>query len=172
MDLGRVGIWAWQLRSGDAADMAEAATELEQLGYGALWIPGGGGGEIFDEASRLLAATERTVVATGILNVWAHSVEDTASGHARLTAEYPDRFLLGLGVSHGAFVERISGQKYERPLEVMRAYLDGLDAASRPVPRQERALAALGPRMLRLAGERTAGAHPYLVTPEHTTYAR
>ena len=171
MDLGRVGIWSSPLRRGDAVEAAEAAAELEELGYGALWIPGGFGGEVFAESARLLDATTRVVVATGILNIWMHQVGEAAAGHARLQRDHPDRFLLGLGVSHGPPVER-SGQVYARPLAKMRDYLDQLDAASPPVPEGERALAALGPRMLELARERSAGAHPYLTSVEHTAFAR
>ncbi len=100
-----------------------------------------------------------------------HEPGDVAAGHARLTGEHPGRFLLGLGVSHAPLVER-SHQVYRRPLAKMVEYLDQLDAASPPVPKAERALAALAPRMLDLARDRTAGAHPYLVTPDHTVLAR
>lgn len=169
--LGRFGIWSGQLRFGDAAEAGEAAAELEDLGFDALWIPGGIGGAVFDDCERLLAATEHVVVATGIVNIWMHTPDEAAAGHARLTAGFPGRFLLGLGVSHGPLLER-TGRTYERPLQVMREYLDALDAARPPVPEEERVLAALGPRMLELARERTAGAHPYLVTPEHAQQAR
>jgi probable F420-dependent oxidoreductase len=121
--------------------------------------------------ARLLAATSSTTVATGILNVWMHTPEETATGHAALTAEHPGRFLLGLGVSHEPAVTN-SGQVYERPLAKMRSYLDALDAATPAVPAGERMLAALGPRMLELARDRTAGAHPYLVTADHAATAR
>ena len=100
-----------------------------------------------------------------------HHPSDVAAGHATLARDYPDRFLLGLGVSHAPAVER-SEQVYEHPLAKMQGYLDALDAAEPPVPAAERMLAALGPRMLALAGDRTAGAHPYLVGPEHTAFAR
>jgi probable F420-dependent oxidoreductase len=170
MDLGPVGIWAPQLRYGDAGAIQETAAELEQLGYGALWIPGGVGGDIFGDSERLLTATRRVVVATGILNIWMHDASSVAEGHHRLTSVHPHRFLLGLGVSHAALVDRTD--HYEKPLAKMVGYLDALDAAPDPVPAPERALAALGPRMLELARDRTAGAHPYLVTPEHTRLAR
>jgi len=169
--LGTFGVWGGQLRFGDPGEIAEAAAELEQLGYGALWFPGGAGGDVFGAARHLLSATERVTVATGILNLWAHDPDEVAAEHARLTADHPDRFLLGIGISHSLLVERLN-QSYERPLARTAAYLDRLDEASPPVPRAERALAALGPKMLRLAAERTAGAHPYLVPPEHTAVAR
>jgi probable F420-dependent oxidoreductase len=115
----------------------------------------------------VLDATSRVPVATGIVNVWMHEPSESAAAHARLTSAHPGRFLLGIGISHAALVEQ-----YRRPLATMGDYLDGLDAADPPVPVDERAIAALGPRMLALAAERTAGTHPYLVTPEHSRIAR
>ena len=171
MELGRVGIWSGQLRRADPAAISEAAAELDELGFGAIWVPGGHGGDVFGDAGRLLAATTRATVATGILNVWMHTPYEAATGHATLTSEHPGRFLLGLGVSHEPPVTN-SGQVYERPVTKMRAYLDALDSAATPVPADERMLAALGPRMLELARDRSAGAHPYLVTPDHTATAR
>ena len=171
MELGRVGIWSGQLRRADPAAISEAAAELDELGFGAIWIPGGHGGDVFGDVARLLDATTRATVATGILNIWMHTPDEAATGHAALTGEHPGRFLLGLGVSHEPPVTN-SGQVYERPLAKMRDYLDALDAADPPVPVGERMLAALGPRMLELARDRSAGAHPYLVTPDHTAAAR
>ena len=171
MDLGRVGIWSGVLRRGDPAEAADAAVELDELGFGALWIPGGAGGDVLGDSRRLLDATTRAVVATGILNVWMHDAQDVAQGHAALTADHPGRFLLGLGVSHAPAVER-ANQQYVKPFSKMVDYLDQLDAASPPVPHGEEVLAALGPRMLALAAQRTAGAHPYFVPPEHTALAR
>jgi probable F420-dependent oxidoreductase len=170
-DLGRVGIWSGVLRRGDPAEAADAAAELDELGYGALWIPGGAGGDVLGDSLRLLDATTRTVVATGILNVWMHEPADVAAGHAHLTSAHPGRFLLGLGVSHAPAVER-TDQEYRRPFTKMVEYLDALDAAVPAVPHDEQVLAALGPRMLELAAQRTAGAHPYFVPPEHTAVAR
>jgi probable F420-dependent oxidoreductase len=171
MELGRVGIWSGQLRRADPSAITEAAAELDELGFGAIWIPGGHGGDVFGDVSRLLAATKTATIATGILNVWMHTPDETAAGHATLTAEHPGRFLLGLGVSHEPPVTN-SGQTYARPLTKMRGFLDALDAAGPPVPAGERMLAALGPRMLELARDRSAGAHPYLVNPDHTATAR
>jgi probable F420-dependent oxidoreductase len=170
-DLGRVGIWSGQLRRSDPGEISDAAAELDELGFGALWIPGGMGGDVFADSERLLTATKRAVVATGILNIWMHTPEDTARGHAAITSDHPGRFLLGLGVSHAVAVDA-SNQTYAKPLAKMVAYLDALDAATPPVPPPERALAALGPRMLELSRDRTAGAHPYFSTPEHTAVAR
>lgn len=174
--LGRVGIWASVLRGDDPARrtrVAEAASELDELGYGALWI---GGSPSPDMAQRLLEATERVAVGTSILSIWDHAAPEVAARHAQLTDTYGGRFVLGLGVSHE---EKPTGNDYrrghplaDRPYSAMRAYLDTLDGAARPVPADRRALAALGPRMLELARNRSMGALPYLVTPEHTAEAR
>ena len=172
MELGPVGIWSAALRYGDRGEARSAAAELEQLGYGALWVPGGIGGAIFDDVSGLLDGTSRVVVATGIVNIWMHDPAETAAAHDRLTRAHPGRFLLGLGVSHAPLVDANHPGRYQRPMAAMRRYLDALDAASPPVPVAERVLAALGPRMLSLARDRSAGAHPYLVVPEHTRQAR
>lgn len=171
MDLGRVGVWSGGLRRADPAASAEAAAELDELGYGAIWIPGGFGGDVFGDCRRLLAATQRAVVAPGILNIWMHSPPETCTGHAELTAEFPERFLLGLGVSHERPVSA-SGQTYERPYSKMVAFLDELDAGDPPVKEGERVLAALGPRMLELSRQRACGAHPYFTNVEHTAAAR
>src|SRR5215467_13910103 len=165
MHLGRVGVWNW-LPADDLGAVAEASAELERLGVGALWYPESPAS--FDIARAVLAGTSRLVVATGIVSIWKHSPAESAAAHAELTAAHPGRFLLGLGVSH-AF---LADGRYRRPLAKMREYLDDLDAGEPPVPAAERVLAALGPRMLELARDRSAGAHPYLVTPEHTRRAR
>jgi probable F420-dependent oxidoreductase len=169
MQLHRIGIWARELRRGDESVRREAAAELAQLGYGTLWFPGMAGSDSIDCAGVLLDATEHVVVATGITNIWTEEPAGVAAGHARLTKAHPGRFLLGLGVSHAPL---IGEERYRRPYSAMVSYLDALDAASEPPPVDERVLAALGPRMLALSRDRSAGAHPYLVTPEHTTIAR
>ncbi|KAB2374836.1 LLM class F420-dependent oxidoreductase [Actinomadura montaniterrae] len=171
MELSGVGVWSQQLRYGDAAEAAEAAAELEELGYRAMWVPDIGG-PVFDAVGNLLAATRSAVVATGILNLWMHAPEDAAASFASLSAEHGDRFLMGIGVSHAPLVDAAEPGRYRRPLAAMSAFLDGLDAAGRPVPRDSRVLAALGPRMLETAAKRARGAHPYLVPPEHTRIAR
>lgn len=165
------GIWSAPLRYGDRAQAAEAAAELEQLGYTALWIPDVGG-NVFASIENLLGATSTVTIATGILNLWMHEAEESAAQHDRLTAAHGRRLLMGIGVSHAPLIDNATPRRYERPLAEMRAYLDGIDAAPVPVPVDERVLAALGPKMLELAGTRTAGTHPYLVTPEHTAIAR
>ncbi|MCV7377792.1 LLM class F420-dependent oxidoreductase [Mycobacterium alsense] len=171
MDLAGVGIWSSQLRYGDAAESADAAAELDELGFPALWIPDVGG-PVFDAVGRLLAATKRTVIATGILNLWMHAAADVAASYAALTAEHGDRFLLGIGVSHAPLIDAGQPGRYRKPLAATAAFLDGLDTAPQPVPRDARVLAALGPKMLALSAMRARGAHPYLVTPDHTAGAR
>ncbi|MFI0357383.1 LLM class F420-dependent oxidoreductase [Actinomadura sp. 9N407] len=163
MEIGRLGVWSSELRSGDPARNQEAAAELEELGYGAAWLGGNPGTR---HAQRLLAATSRLVVATGILSIWDYEPETVAEQEAALAKEYPGRFVLGLGASHGALV----GERYARPYSAMIDYLDRLDAAGSPPER--RVLAALGPKMLAASRDRAAGAHPYLITPEHTRRAR
>lgn len=172
MQLAPLGIWAGQFRTGDRAEARAAIGELEELGFAALWVPGGGANDILEVADDLLAASHRIVFATGILNIWMHDAADVAVRHGELTDAYPGRFLLGLGVSHASLVHANSGRAYERPVQVMVEFLDGLDRASRSVPTDERVLAALGPRMLELSRDRSAGAHPYLTPPEHTRQAR
>lgn len=170
MDLGRIGIWSTQFW-GERAQVMKAAAELEELGYGTLWVPGAGR-PIFEPARNLLDATRRVVVATGIVSIWLYPPAEAAEAHHAIRAAHPNRFLLGLGVSHPETVDRTEAGRYSRPLTRMREYLDALDAGPRPVPVEERVLAALGPRMLELARDRSAGAHPYLVVPDHTRRAR
>jgi probable F420-dependent oxidoreductase len=171
MDVSGVGVWSSQLRYGNPAESADAAAELEELGYTALWIPDVGG-PVLDSVANLLSSTKRTVVATGILNLWMHEPSDVAAGYASLTAEHGERFLLGIGVSHAPLIDSKEPGRYRKPLAATRAFLDALDAAEKPVPAENRVLAALGPKMLELAATRTRGAHPYLVTPDHTRIAR
>jgi len=171
MDLSGVGVWSSQLRYGDAAETAEAAAELEELGFTALWIPDVGG-PVMESVANLLSSTKRTVVATGILNLWMHEPSDAAASYASLTAEHGERFLLGIGVSHAPLIDSQEPGRYRKPLAATAAFLDGLDAADKPVPVGNRVLAALGPKMLQLSAARARGAHPYLVTPDHTRQAR
>jgi probable F420-dependent oxidoreductase len=166
------GVWSSALRHGDAHETAAAAAELESLGYSALWIPDVGG-DVFGAVANLLGATSTATVATGILNLWMHTAEEAAAQHAALTAQHGRRFLVGIGISHAPFIDRaIEAGTYQRPLAQTSAFLDALDSASVPLAVADRALAALGPKMLELAATRTAGVHPYLVTPEHTRMAR
>lgn len=170
--LGTVGIWSPLLRHGDPGEAAALAAELEQLGYSALWF-GDVGGDLFAPLGNLLAATSTATIATGILNVWMHTPEEAAAGHARLVAEHGPRFLCGIGISHRPLIDRVvEPGTYKNPLATMSTYLDGLDAAPTPLAVADRVIAALGPKMLELARTRSAGTHPYLVTPELTAAAR
>lgn len=174
--LGQVGVWI----SGGAlgSDPAGLAIRVEALGYGALWVGGGNADDTaFDQIELALAGTSSLVLATGIANIWAWEPAELADRVATLERSYPGRFVLGLGVSHAPLVEGL-GRRYERPLEAMVHFLDGLDAiigeASRATnaPDPPVVLAALGQRMLELSRDRSAGAHPYLTTPKHTELAR
>ena len=167
--LAGTGVWAHELRYGDPAEIADLAAELEGLGFSALWVPDVGG-DLFGSLDTLLAATSSTVIATGILNVWMHTPAETGAWRSGLTEADQERLLLGIGISHASFINAHPGMSWDKPLTTMRTYLDGLDAAGVPV--EGRCLAALGPKMLELARDRSAGAHPYLVTPEHTAVAR
>lgn len=174
--LGRVGLWTAGLDLLPGPVLAEAAQEVEALGYGALWFGEAYGREAFTQAGLLLAATSRMVVATGIASLHARDAVASRSAQATFASAYPGRFLLGLGVSHRPLVEGVRGHDYSRPLAQMRDYLDQMDRVQ-PIADagrddQPRVLAALGPKMLELARDRAAGAHPYLVTPEHTASAR
>lgn len=163
--VGPYGIWSRELRSeepGARAGIQEAAAELQELGFGAVWLGSSPGVE---RALPLLEATSSLTVATGILSIWRYEAADVAARFSAAEAAHPGRFLLGLGVSHAVLAEQ-----YKRPYSAMTAYLGELDAAGLPADR--RVLAALGPRMLELSRDRAAGAHPYLVTPEHTAEAR
>lgn len=164
--IGRIGVWSMELRFGDPGEIAEAAAELDELGYGAIWFPGGIGGDVTGDFDRLLAATRRATIATGIINVWKHEPDEVARWWLALADEHKARALLGLGISHGPLI----GETWGKPVAVTRDYVERLTAAG--VPATSQCLAALGPKMLELARDLTAGAHPYLVTPEHSTLAR
>lgn len=157
-DLGRYGVW-----TGGSPTPAQAA-EIERLGYGAIWVGGSPAADLaFVEP--LLAATSTLQVATGIVNVWSAAAQPVAESYHRIEAAYPGRFLLGIGVGHPE-----ANTEYRSPYTALTDYLDALDEAG--VPTSRRVLAALGPKVLELSAERSAGAHPYLTTPEHTATAR
>ena len=176
MDLGRVGVWQYQLDQLPSAQAKEVAAEIEELGYGAIWLPEMVGRESFVSSTLLLSGTERIVVATGIAGIYSRDALCANSALNTVTEAFPERFLLGLGVSHQVMVEGIRGHDYTKPYSKMVEYLDAMDAgiftASPPTTPTHRALAALGPRMLKLAAERTDGAHPYFIPVEHTAFAR
>ncbi|SEH73913.1 probable F420-dependent oxidoreductase, MSMEG_4141 family [Mycolicibacterium rutilum] len=171
MDLAGVGVWSSQLRYGDQGQAAEAAAELEELGFSALWIPDVSGG-ILDSVEHLLSSTKQAVIATGILNLWMNEPAEVAARYAALTEAHGERFLLGIGVSHAPLIDSKEPGLYRKPLAATRKYLDDIDATAQPVPVGNRVLAALGPKMLELSATRSRGAHPYLVTTDHTRYAR
>lgn len=158
--LGRIGVWR---RSVELSP--ELAVELERLGYGTLWVGGSPGGDLA-LVEQLLDATTTLVVATGIVNIWQDEPQPIAAAWHRITAAHPGRFVLGIGAGH----PEAAGARYAKPYQALVRYLDELDEAK--VPATDRMLAALGPRVLRLAAERSLGAHPYLVSPEHTRQAR
>ncbi|HUF16042.1 MAG TPA: LLM class F420-dependent oxidoreductase [Acidimicrobiia bacterium] len=159
IEIGDYGIWQ---RSSDTTP--EVAREAEKLGYGALWVGGSPDGRL-GEIERLLDATESLPVATGIVNMWRSDASTVAGSYHRINERHPGRFLLGVGIGHPE-----ATAEYRKPYDTIVEYLDALDAAD--VPRDHVILAALGPRVLELSAQRTAGAHPYLTTPRHTRMAR
>jgi probable F420-dependent oxidoreductase len=163
MEIGEIGIWT-TYRAFGIEHAGEAAQFVEQLGYGVFWV---GGSPHVADIRPVLEATSTLVAATGILNVWINDPGETAEADAALRANFPGRFMLGVGIGHPE-----ATSDYRRPLQTMRAFLDGLDASPTPPAVDGRCLAALGPKMLDLAGERAAGTHPYFTTVEHTRFAR
>ena len=157
-DLGRYGVWTF------GAPKPEQATEIEKLGYGAIWIGGSPAADL-EIVDPILEQTDTVQVATGIVNVWRAPADEVAEAYHRIENAYPGRFLLGIGIGHPE-----TNEAYRNPYDVLVEYLDALDAAK--VPTSRRVVAALGPKVLKLAAKRSAGAHPYLTTPEHTGSAR
>jgi probable F420-dependent oxidoreductase len=176
MELAPIGVWTGSLDYLPTAQLKDAAAELEDLGFAAIWVPEVAGRDVFVTLTHLLSATQRMVGATGIANIWGRDAVAMSCGVRAVTEAFPERVLLGLGVSHQNLVEGLRGHHYRRPLEAMSSYLDAMEAAPytahRPDTPVRRVLAALGPKMLALAAEKTDGAHPYLVPVEHTAQAR
>src|SRR6266851_4660091 len=174
--LGPIGLWTGALDMVPASRSRELAAELEDLGYDAVWIPEVAGRDSFVHLTLLLGATTRLVGATGIANIWSRDAVAMAGGIKALTEAFPERALVGLGVSHRNLVDGLRGHHYDKPLTTMSAYLDAMDrapyTAERPGTPVRRVLAALGPKMLALSAEKADGAHPYFVNPEHTRRAR
>src|ERR1700690_800914 len=169
--LGRLGVWYPIDRLG-AAGIRRLLRTVEDLGYSTFWYPEALGYESLSIASFMLANTERLILGSSIANIYARDPFTARRGLRTLSSLYDDRFILGLGVSHAPMVEGLRGHVYDKPLPAMRRYLEGVyedpsNAAEWPL-----VIAALGPLMLKLAAERTAGAIPYNVTPEHTRAAR
>jgi probable F420-dependent oxidoreductase len=157
-ELGRYGVWTF------GTPKPEQAAQIEKLGYGAVWIGGSPAGDL-SYVEPLLEATDSIQVATGIVNVWKAPAEQVAEAYHRVEDAYPGRFLLGVGIGHPEHTE-----EYRKPYDVLVEYLDVLDNLK--VPTSRRVIAALGPRVLKLSAQRSAGAHPYLTTPQHTGEAR
>ena len=174
--LGRVGIWTFALDLQPMSKAQEAARELEELGYGCIWVPEAVGREPFASCALLLAGTQRIGVATGIASMYARSAITMQAGWRTLTEAFGERFTLGIGASHEHMATKLHKTGYDKPYTAMVEYLDQMDkgffAAVAPTTTPRRVLAALGPRMLALSAERGLGAHPYFVPPEHTKMAR
>jgi probable F420-dependent oxidoreductase len=156
-NLGRFGVFG-------LGATPEQAKEIEALGYRALWVGGSPPAEL-DWVEPILEKTSTLQVATGIVNIWTAAAEPVAESFHRIDKAYPGRFLLGIGVGHPE-----AQAEYRNPVDALAEYLDQLDEYG--VPKHRRVVAALGPRVLKLSAERSAGAHPYLTTPEHTAQAR
>lgn len=164
-DISRLGIWSLELRGGDPSETGDAAAELDEAGWGALWIAGAGGPGIWRDAARLLVATSRLSVALGVASIWGPDADTAAAEFARLTAQHGHRLLAGFGVSNPHNAAAV-GRPFGTSLTAMNAYLDRLDHATPPLLAADRLLGALGPRMVDLASRRAAGIHPFLVTAE------
>ena len=171
MELGRLGVW-YAIDRLKGAAIAEFLRTVEALGYGALWYPEATGYESLSIAGYMLGHTSRLTIGSSIANIYARDPFTARRGLRTLESLHGDRFVLGLGVSHIPLVEGVRGHQYEKPVPAMRAYLDGIQKGQAGADQWPIALAALGPLMLKLAGERTRGALPYNVTPEHTAKAK
>jgi len=173
--IGDTGVWI-RTDAMTARETAELSGRVEALGYGAFWFPEITGRNAFVQAGWLLAATERLHVATGIANIFLREPYATATAQRTLAEQSEGRFVLGLGISHASFVEHVLGREYQSPVSALEGYLDRMEGIVYDSPEPKTAaptvLAALGPRLLRLAARRTAGSHSYLVPPEHTARAR
>lgn len=176
MNLGRIGLWAVDFDLQPMTKAQEAIAQVEEMGYGAVWVPEATIREPFASTALLLSATKKIVLATGIASLHARTAQTMQAGWKTLTEAFPDRFLLGIGVSHAPMVQGVHKGNYDKPYSTMVEYLDAMDNgiffAAAPTTAPQRVLAALGPKMLKLAAERGAGAHPYFTPVEHTAFAR
>jgi probable F420-dependent oxidoreductase len=174
-EIGRLGVWTW-LDAFSAPEAAEFGGQLEEWGYSALWIPEAVGRDPFSFLGYLAGQTETLVLATGIANIYARDPMAMNAIHQTMGEIAPDRFVLGLGVSHSHLVTGVRGHEYKKPLSTMRDYLEKLESALYMGPKPEQpapiVLAALRDKMLGLAATAASGAHPYFVPPEHTARAR
>jgi probable F420-dependent oxidoreductase len=175
MDIGKLGLWFF-LDTLPASDAAAFVQRIEKLGYPALWLPEAVGREPFAHIGFLLARSERITLATGIANVWARDAMTMAAAQKTLAEASGGRFLLGIGVSHAPLVEAVRGHAYRKPVSYMRQYLDAMERAPflavPPAEAPPTVIAAIRPKMLELAGQRTQGSHTYFVPPAHTARAR
>lgn len=176
MNLGRIGLWTADFDLQPMAKAQEAIAQVEEMGYGAVWVPEAVIREPFASTALLLSATKKMVLATGIASLHARTAQTMQAGWKTLTEAFPDRFLLGIGVSHAPMVQGVHKGNYDKPYSTMVEYLDAMDNGiffgAAPTTAPQRVLAALGPKMLKLSAERGAGAHPYFTPVEHTAFAR
>lgn len=175
-DLGRIGLWTFALDVQPMAKSQEAAAEIDEMGFGTVWLPEAVGREAFASSALILSATKNIKVATGIASIAARTAHSMQAGWKTLSEAFPGRFVLGLGVSHSHMVTKLHKLSYDKPYSNMVEYLDVMDKspfmAAQPTEPMYRMIGALGPKMLKLSAERCVGAHPYFTTPQHTAEAR
>jgi probable F420-dependent oxidoreductase len=176
INIGRNGLWVGTLDQQPTSRVREVCAEIEAMGWPTLWRPESIGRDALVASATMLEATTTLNVATGIAQIHARHPQTTAAAQRTLHESSGGRFLLGLGVSHAPLIAGVRGLDYSTPYSDMVAYLDAMasgpfDAVAAP-DEPDTVLAALGPRMLRLAADKTGGAHPYFVPPEHSAYAR
>ena len=174
LKLGRFGVWLGSMANLPAPELRRTVAEIESIGFGTIWIGEATGREALVASALILSATQRAMVATGIANIYVRDATAMINGARTLAEAWPNRFVLGIGVSHVPLVTE-RGHQYDKPVTTMRGYLDAMEHAPfrlKSAPTPPILLAALGPKMLELARERTAGAHPYFVPVEHTREAR
>jgi len=176
INLGRVGLWTADFDLQPMAKAQEAIAQVEAMGFGTVWVPEAVLREPFASTSLLLSATKKMILATGIASIHARTAQTMQAGWKTVTEAFPDRFLLGMGVSHAPMVTGVHKGNYDKPYSTMVEYLDAMDAgiyfSPAPSTAPQRVLAALGPKMLKLAADRCGGAHPYFIPVEHTAMAR
>lgn len=174
--MGRVGLWSADFDLQPMSKAQEAIAEVEEMGYGAVWVPEAVLREPFASTALLLSATKKMVLATGIASLHARTAQTMQAGWKTVTEAFPDRFVLGIGVSHAPMVTGVHKGAYDKPYSTMVEYLEAMDAgvyfSPAPSTPPRRVLAALGPKMLQLAAQRADGAHPYFTPVEHTAFAR
>ena len=174
-DLGRVGLWTFQLDLAPADQVRDLVPEIEAMGWGCVWVPEAVNRDAMVNSALLLSASETLKIGTGIASIWARDAMTTAASLHTLSEAWPGRFVLGLGVSHQPMVDFIRGQDYQKPFTKMKEYLAAMEGALYLAPKvddEHVVLAALGPKMLELAATAADGAHPYFVPVEHTAFAR